>query len=273
MFMKNFITICTFVFAFGVLTTSAQNKKELAAKITTLEKKLQEKEHDLLISKEREIILNQKIEMATTEVSDAREENTKLLNTINNFASLSQQRVQNLTIGLETIKQKDAQLKIVNDALAKAEEEKIKQLNIFKEGLSGIGKVNFQNGILTITISNAELYGDTKTITLTEKGQAQVKKIGELLAKNLEYDIIIEGNSNELDFEENKLFRDNWDLSALQASTIAKQLLTESKIEPKRIETSAKGKYNTQAVETYTRIMVKSNYASFFNTIMEGMKK
>ncbi len=271
--MKHIITIYLCVFAFGAFTASAQNKKELLAKITELETKLNKTKQDLSISKEKESLLNQRIEMTTSEVTEAREESAKLLETINNFSSVSQQRVQNLTISLETIKQKDAQLKVVNDALAKAEEEKIKQLNVFKEGLGTVGKVGFQNGILTIVIPNADLYNDGKTTALTDKGVLSIKKVGDLLTRYPEYSIIIEGNSNEIDFSKEKVLKDNWDLSALQASTIARQLVTESKIDPKRVETSARSQYNTEAVETVTRILVKADHAAFFNTIMEGMKE
>lgn len=271
--MKN-ITITYFcIFVFGIFTSFAQKKKELLDKIIRLENQLTETEHSLSISKEKAVLLNEKMEMATLEVVESREENAKLLKTINNFTSLSQQRVQNLTKSLETIKQKDGQLKVVNDALAKAEEEKIRQLNIFKEGLGTVGKVGYQKGILTIIIPNIELYSEGKAIELTEKGKLKIQKVGDLLTKHPEYSILIEGNSNELDFIEGKLPRDNWDLSGLQASTIATQLLTESKIDPKRIDTAAKSKYNTDAVETVTCIKVKSNYTAFFNTIMEGMKE
>lgn len=269
--MKNIITIC--LFAFGVFIASAQKKKELLDKIIRLEKQLLEAEQNVSLSKEKEVLLNKKVEMTHLEVTDAREENTKLLKTINNFTSLSQQRVQNLTKSLETIKQKDAQLKVVNDALAKEEEEKIKQLNVFKDGLGTVGKVGYKKGILSIIIPNVELYGEGKAIELTEKGKLKIKKVGDLLTKYPEYSIIIEGNSNELDFIEGVVPRNNWDLSTLQASTIATLLLTESKIDPKRIDTAAKSKYNTDTVETVTCIKVKSNYEAFFNTIMEGMKE
>ncbi len=271
--MKNIIITCLFAFVLGTFTSSAQKKKELLDKIATLESELNKTEQNLHVSKEKESLLNKRIEMVSSEVKDARKENADLLKTINNFSSVSEQRVQNLAISLESIKQKDEQLKVVKNELANAEEEKIKQLNIFKDGLSAIGKVSVEKGALTVAIPNASLYGEGIKIELTEQGILSINKVGELLTKNLEYNIIIEGNSNELNFAKGKSLRDNWDLSALQASTVARQLVSVSKIDPKRIETSAKSKYNTDLIETFTYIKIKDNYEAFFNIVKESMKE
>jgi len=273
--MKKSIALFFILFS-GVLLTQAQKKKELLDEITALRNQVKNTQLELINSKKREKLTLNKFEKSKDQIREAEKENQELLKTISGFTSVSNQKADNLSRSLETIKQKDTQLKVVNDALAKAEEEKLKQLTIFRDGLGTIGKVGFKNNVLVIEIPNTSLYGEENdtAIVLTESGIKNIQKIGDLLTKHPEYHIIIEGNSNAITFEkEALLLKDNWDLSALQGATIARALHTDYKIDPKRIEISAKSEYNTSGVETETRIIIKPKFRAFFSLIKENMKQ
>jgi len=271
--MKKSIVLSLLLLLFGTIAMQAQKKKDLLGQIEKLRNQIKNTEQQLTESKQQVRLTAEKLELSQTQTAEAQKGNQELLQTINSFASVSKQKANNLTTSLETIKQKDTQLKVVNDALAAAENEKLRRLTIFRDGLGTIGKIGYQNNILVIAIPNISLYGEDDTaIILTEAGKKNILKIGELLTKYPEYAIIIEGNSNALEFKEKELLKDNWDLSALQATAIAKTLQVDSKIDPKRMETSAKSEYNTTGVETVTRILIKPTFDAFFNVIKEGMK-
>ena len=270
--MKKSIVLIVLLLS-GIVTVQAQKKKDLLTKIEKLRNQVKHIELQLSESQQRERLTAEKLQFSNAQTEEIQTENLQLLQTIDGFTSVSKQKANNLTASLETIKQKDAQLKVVNDALAAAENEKLRQLTIFRDGLGTIGKIGYQNNILVIAISNTSLYGEDDTaIKLTESGKKNILKIGELLTKYPEYFIIIEGNSNALEFKKNTLLKDNWDLSALQATAIAKTLQLDQKIDPKRIEIAAKSEYNTKGVETETRILIKPKFNEFFNLIKKGMK-
>jgi len=272
--MKKYILLATLSFITAT-TVNAQKKKEMLDEIALLRNKVKQTEQQLARSEQREKLTSEKLETSKLQVEEVEKEKQELLKTITGFTSVSKKKADNLTSSLETIKQKDAQLKVVNDALEAAEAEKLKKLTLFRDGLGTIGKVGYQNGVLVIAIPNISLYGDNdKAIALTEAAKTNIKKLGQLLSANPKYQVIIEGNSNAIKFDKKSTsVKDNWDLSALQAATIARALQKDSKIDPKRIETSAKSEYNTSGVETETRIFIKPTFDAFFNLIKENMKK
>jgi chemotaxis protein MotB len=111
--------------------------------------------------------------------------------------------------------------------------------------------VDFNNTELT-----AEMRGDGKVyVSLSEKllfksgkydvdpkGKMALQKLGEVLSKQPDIDIVVEGHTDTVPFKRGEL-RDNMDLSVMRATTIV-QLLTEKYgVNPIQITASGRGEY------------------------------
>jgi chemotaxis protein MotB len=111
--------------------------------------------------------------------------------------------------------------------------------------------VDFNNTELT-----AEMHGDGKVyVSLSEKllfksgrydvdpkGKLALQKLGEVLSKQPDIDIVVEGHTDTVPFKRGEL-RDNMDLSVMRATTIV-QLLTEKYgVNPIQVTASGRGEY------------------------------
>lgn len=111
--------------------------------------------------------------------------------------------------------------------------------------------VDFNNTELT-----AELRADGKVyVSLSEKllfksgrydvdpkGKTALQKLGEVLSKQPDIDIVVEGHTDTVPFQRGEL-RDNMDLSVMRATTIVQLLTTQYGVNPKQITASGRGEY------------------------------
>ena len=185
-----------------------------------------------------------------------------------------EQKSKNLEESLKTIKIKDGQLKTINDALTSGDSTKLAVLTIFKNGLGSSldqeVKLAITGGAVFLTMTNGFLFGDDKSTTISEGAKGALGKIANVLNAKPDIDIIIEGNSNAISLPSNA--KDNWDLSSLQASAVARILQTEFTLEPKRIQVLGLSEYGSQSIDTSTRIMISPKFDEFYGLVKESMK-
>lgn len=74
------------------------------------------------------------------------------------------------------------------------------------------------------------------------KGQDALRKLGEVLARQNDIDILIEGHTDNVPIK-TSLYKDNWDLSVARATSIVRLLSGQHKITPTRLTASGKGEY------------------------------
>jgi chemotaxis protein MotB len=111
--------------------------------------------------------------------------------------------------------------------------------------------IDFNSSELT-----AEIRGDGKVyVSLSEKllfksgkydvdpkGKEALKKLGEVISKQPDIDIEVEGHTDTVPFKRGEL-RDNMDLSVMRATTIATLLSSSYGVNPKQVTASGRGEY------------------------------
>lgn len=272
--MKKIILLTLLSLATSTMVV-AQKKKDLLAEIDQLRAQLSTTKSELHESRKKEKVNQTQVTSMERQVADLKESNTSLLANMSSFADLSKQKAQNLESSLESIKQKDLQLKTINDALTNGDSMKLATLTIFKNAIGGDSndaKLSLKNGAVSITMPNTFLFGSNdKSMVLTEAGKATLGKIATALNSRPELSAIVEGNSNALSFKDKKIL-DNWDLSARQAAAVVRALQIDFKVAPKSLEVVGKSEYNTSGIETATQIIIDPKYDAFYSTVKGSMK-
>lgn len=266
--------ILIFFFFLVSVGTYAQKKKDLLNKIQEYSSQIKDLKLQLVSVEQKQRLAEDKIEKLELQNLSVEKEKKDLLKTISSFTSVSKQKADNLSTSLETIKEKDQQLKVINDALADIENNKLNQLTKVRDSLGTLGKVGFVNGILYLKIPNKELFGnDNYATSLDETGKKTIEKLGDFLKHYPQYNIAIEGNSNALNLESTSNYiKDNWDLSASQITAVAKILHNNCNINPQRITVIANAQYKTQGLNTFTNIIIQPSFDEFYKLIKETMK-
>ncbi len=121
-----------------------------------------------------------------------------------------------------------------------------KRLNgILRNALLGFNSdelsVEIRNGKVYVSLSDKLLFKSGSS-AVEEKGKEALKLLAEVLNKNTEIDILVEGHTDNVPIK-TSVFKDNWDLSVARATSIVRILSNDYKILPARITASGKGEY------------------------------
>lgn len=148
----------------------------------------------------------------------------------NEQLSLREQKVSELQSILSKKDSAVAALKTkVSDAL----------LGFVNKGLT----IHQKNGKVYVSLEESLLFGSGSTV-VDAKGLEPLKKLAKVLEQNSDINVLIEGHTDDVPFNSaGGSIKDNWELSVLRATSIVKILLSNSKIDPVRIEAAGKGEY------------------------------
>lgn len=117
--------------------------------------------------------------------------------------------------------------------------------NSVKNALMGFSPdeltVEMKNGKVYVSMSDKLLFksGDAN---VEAKGKEALKKLAEVLNKNNDVSIAIEGHTDNVPIK-TALYKDNWDLSAARATNVVRLLSDEYKMDARRLTASGKGEY------------------------------
>lgn len=131
----------------------------------------------------------------------------------------------------KVVAQQDSITKRLNDILRKA------LLSFKSDELS----VEIKNGKVYVSMSDKLLF-KSGSAAIETKGIDALKLLADVLNKNSDIDILVEGHTDNIPIKTN-IYSDNWDLSVARATSIVRILTNEYKILPTRLTASGKGEF------------------------------
>ncbi len=100
-------------------------------------------------------------------------------------------------------------------------------------------------GVVYISLSDNMLY-KSGSYEITPAAMETLGKIAKIIKDYKEYDVLVEGNTDNVPISRENI-RNNWDLSALRASSVVQVLQNDFGIDPKRLTAGGRGEYNPVA--------------------------
>ena len=200
------------------------------------------------------------VETQKTNISKLQTEKSDLTTQYNDLMNekLSQAEQMNTALRLksETLAEKERLLSereiVLEDLQSKiARQDSItKRLNdIIRGALLGFKSdelsVEVKNGKVYVSMSDKLLF-KSASAAIETKGLEAIKVLADVLNKNNDIDILIEGHTDNLPIRTAQ-YRDNWDLSVARATSIVRILVDEYKIDAKRLTASGKGEFSPRA--------------------------
>jgi chemotaxis protein MotB len=101
--------------------------------------------------------------------------------------------------------------------------------------------VEQKNGKVYVSLAEKLLFPSGST-EVNPKGKSALQKLAEVLKKNPDIGITVEGHTDNVPLAGTGSMKDNWDLSVLRATSIIR-ILTEAGVDPKQITGSGRGEY------------------------------
>lgn len=119
--------------------------------------------------------------------------------------------------------------------------------NKLKRSLDNVADQDVQvkvlKGVVMISLSDKMLY-KTGDYNVLPAARETLGKVASVINDYDTYSVLIEGNTDNVPLNSSALPRDNWDLSALRGSAVAKILQSEFGVNPNRITAGGRGEYN-----------------------------
>lgn len=104
-------------------------------------------------------------------------------------------------------------------------------------------QVKVLKGVVMISLSDKMLY-NTGDYRILPAAKAVLGKVAAVINDYDTYSVLIEGNTDNVPLNSSNLPRDNWDLSALRGTSVAKVLQNEFGVDPSRITAGGRSEYN-----------------------------
>ena len=105
-------------------------------------------------------------------------------------------------------------------------------------------------GVVYISLADNMLY-KSGSYEINDRAEETLRKIAKIIMDYKDYDVLIEGNTDNVPVNTKsaamKNIRNNWDLSALRASSVVQYLQDHFGVSPKRLTAGGRGEYNPVA--------------------------
>ncbi|MEX0967390.1 MAG: OmpA family protein [Bacteroidia bacterium] len=151
----------------------------------------------------------------------------------------------------QTLADREARMKELQEMISQQRRAASELLNRVQNALTGFNSeelsVENRNGRVYVSLSEKLLFQSGRT-NVDPKGKEALEKLGDVLKKNPDIDILVEGHTDTVPIKTPK-FEDNWDLSVQRATSITR-ILEGSGVDPKRITAAGHGQYYPVAPNT-----------------------
>jgi chemotaxis protein MotB len=204
------------------------------------------------------------------------------LNGISDMTSLTKKEAENMEKSLEKIKEKDLQIRTLNEAINRKDSMTIALVTSLKRAVGTDDKdieINVLKGVVMVSISDKFLF-KTASYDVSTRANEVLAKVALILKDRPTFEVLIEGHTDNVPFKRGELV-DNWDLSVKRATSLARTLVTQFNVAPERLLPAGRGPYvplesnataEGRAANRRTRIIIMPKIDEFYALIEEGMK-
>ncbi|GGE06960.1 flagellar motor protein MotB [Psychroflexus salis] len=217
------------------------------------------------------------------QISVLEKTNNALLNTQGEMATISKKGAENLQKSLESMQEKDLQIKTMRDAINKKDSVTLALVTSLKGALDNVNdediEISVEKGVVFVSISDKLLFGSGQ-YTVTKEARKVLEKVAKVVNDKKDFEFMVEGHT-DTDPIAREVIEDNWDLSVKRATSVVRILQDEFNVDPKRMTAAGRGEYlpvasnetrDGKAKNRRTRIVVLPKLDQFFGMIEDGMK-
>lgn len=268
----------------GVLMTSCvSNKKfaELEDQYLSTQDELKSTEMKLSVCEDEKTSMKASYE---SQLKTLQNTNAALLNTQGDIVTITKKGAENLERSLESMKEKDLQIKTMRDAINKKDSVTLALVTSLKGALDNVNdediEINVEKGVVFVSISDKLLFGSGQ-FKVTNEAKQVLAKVAKVVNDKKDFEFMVEGHTDTDPISRTNL-EDNWDLSAKRATSVVRILQNEYDVDPARMTAAGRGEYVPvasndtsagKAKNRRTKIVVLPKLDQFFGMIEEGMKE
>ena len=241
------------VLGIGLLIAAAATSCVSNKKYAQLQEKYNELE--LVYGSTRDDLLgcNSDVRNLQTQLENANNANSQLRSDLNDVKkalakSMDQNSQGNVNISklVDEINASNKYIKQLVDAKSKSDSLNIALTNKLTRSLNTDElrdvDVKVLKGVVYISLSDNMLF-KSGSYEVSSQAKQTLEKIAKILKDFKDFDVLVEGNTDNVPISKTNI-RNNWDLSALRASSVVQVLQNDFGINPARLSAAGRGEFN-----------------------------
>ena len=235
--------------AFGLLMTGCASKKDLANCQTenkSLTESLQAAKEDLAAKNARISALEEQQRGMQQLLKNAEDKYAKLQESLDKSLTNASQNNISIEKLVDQINESNQYIRHLVEVKSKSDSLNMVLTNNLTRSLSKeeLKEVDVQvlKGVVYISLADNMLY-KSGSYEINARAAETLSKIAKIIKDYKDYDVLIEGNTDNVPITKTNI-RNNWDLSALRASSVVQALQNDYGVDPKRLTAGGRGEYN-----------------------------
>ena len=252
--MKFYKSIPIMLFAGIMISGCVSNKKytELQDTYSKLRERNQELSNKYQDSQRELSGTSSRVKSLEEQIASEKSNVAALQEALNKCLSSSSQGNVNISKLVDEINSSNKYIKQLVNAKNKSDSLNMVLTNnltrsLSREELSDVD-VQVLKGVVYISLADNMLY-KSGSYEVSDKAGETLSKIAKIITDYSTYDVLIEGNTDNVPITQPNI-RNNWDLSALRASSVVQVLQTKYGVDPKRLTAGGRGEFNPIADNT-----------------------
>lgn len=238
-----------FIALAGIMATGCVSSKKYAA----LESKYNDLQSEYGSTREQLINCNAESRSLTSQLDAANKGNQELKKgmqelkyTLDKSMEANNQGSANISKLVDEINASNKYIKQLVDAKSKSDSLNIALTNRLTRSLSNDElkdvDVKVLKGVVYISLADNMLF-KSGSYEVSDRAMETLSKIAKILKDYKDFEVLVEGNTDNVPISKTNI-RNNWDLSALRASSIVQVLQNKFGINPQRLSAAGRGEFN-----------------------------
>lgn len=260
--MKFYKSIPIMLFSIVLVSGCVSNKKytELQDTYSKLRERNQELSNKYQDSQRELTGASSRVKSLEEQIASEKANTLALQDALNKCLNSSNQGNVNISKLVDEINSSNKYIKQLVNAKNKSDSLNMVLTNNLTRSLSReeLTDVDVQvlKGVVYISLADNMLF-KSGSYEVSDKAGETLSKIAKIITDYNTYDVLIEGNTDNVPISQTNI-RNNWDLSALRASSVVQVLQTKYSVDPKRLTAGGRGEFNPIAENTTAAGKVKN---------------
>jgi len=243
---NKFIPLLLVVAVMAQSCVSTKKYQQLQSSYNQLDSNTRNLNGKYLLSEKNVAVLSNRVTSLEEQLASEKANSRSLQDALNKALNASSQGNVNVSKLVDEINSSNKYIQQLVNAKNKSDSLNMVLTNNLTRSLSQqeMKDVDVQvlKGVVYISLSDNMLY-KSGSYEMSDQAGATLSKIAKIITDYNNYDVLIEGNTDNVPIT-SKNIRNNWDLSALRASSVVQALQKNYNVDPKRLTAGGRGEYN-----------------------------
>lgn len=227
----------------------------------------------------------EKLKMVSEELDYNKKTNTNLLDRLSDLSVINKAGAESIKQSLESLNQQSKYIQDLSEDAKRKDSLNLALVMNLKRSLADVNdsdiQVDVKKGVVFISISDKLLFG-SGSATVNNDAKNVLAKVAKVVNDHDNFDIIVEGHTDDKLLIDGGAFKDNWELSVQRAASVVRILQKEYDVNPARMTAGGRGQYlpksdnstsEGRAANRRTEIIVTPKLDEFFSLMAPSAEK